>query len=90
MLTNGKEKVGIKNFKNPKAFIDYSQTIDVYENLGDYYPTKKRSVLIVFDDMTADMESNRKLSPIITELFFKGTKTQYFTRFYITILLKSA
>ena len=79
MLTNGKEKVGIKNFKNPKAFIDYSQTIDVYENLEDYYPTKKRSVLIVFNDMTADMESNRKLSPIITELFFKGTKTQYFT-----------
>ena len=79
MLTNGKEKVGIKNFKNPKAFIDYSQTIDVYENLEDYYPTKKRSMLIVFNDMTADMESNRKLSPIITELFFKGTKTQYFT-----------
>ena len=44
----------------------------------------------MFNDMTADMESNRKLSPIITELFFKGTKTQYFTCFYIKILFKSA
>ena len=36
LLINGKEKVGIKTVKNPKAFIDYSQTIDdVYENLED-------------------------------------------------------
>ena len=37
------EKNRDKNFKNPKAFIDYSQTIDdVYENLKDYNPTKKK------------------------------------------------
>ena len=53
---NGREKVGIENLKNPKASIDYSQTVDdVYENLEDYNPTKKRRVLIVFDYMTADM-----------------------------------
>ena len=70
MLINGREKVGIENLKNPKAFIDYSQTIDdVYENLEDYNPTKKRRVLIVFDDMIADMEYNKKLSPYITILF---------------------
>ena len=41
LLINGREKVGIENLKNPKAFIDYSQTIDdVYENLEDYNPTK--------------------------------------------------
>ena len=74
MLINGQEKVGIEALKNPKTFIDYSQTIDdVYENLKDY-PTKKRRVLIVFDDMIADMESNKKLSPIVTELFLKGRK----------------
>ena len=28
LLINGREKVGIKRLKNPKAFIDYSQTID--------------------------------------------------------------
>ena len=53
---NGREKIGIEILKNPKAFIDYSQTIDdVYENLEDYNPLKKRRVLIVFDDMIADM-----------------------------------
>ena len=60
--------------KNSKAFIDYLQSIDdVYENLEDYNPTKKRRVLIVFDDMIADMESNKKLSSIVTELFLKET-----------------
>ena len=62
MLINGREKAGIKNLKNPKAFIDYSKQIeDVYENLKDYNPTKKRRVLIVFDDMIADMESSKKI-----------------------------
>ena len=74
LLINGREKVGIETLKNPKTFIGYSQTIDdVYENLKDY-PTKKSRVLIVFDDMIADMESNKKLSPIVTELFLKGRK----------------
>ena len=40
---NRREKVGIKNLKNPKAFTDYSQTIDdAYENLEDNNPTKKK------------------------------------------------
>ena len=70
MLTIGRKKVRIKSFRNPKAFIDYSQTIDgVYENLKDYNPTKKQESVIVFDDIMADMESNKKLSPIVTELF---------------------
>ena len=43
-------------------FIDYSQKLDdLYENLEDYNPTKKRRVLIVFGDMIADMESNKKI-----------------------------
>ena len=61
MLINRREKVGTEELKNPKAFIDYLQTIDdVYENLEDYNPTKKRKVLIVFDDMIADMETYKK------------------------------
>ena len=72
---NGREKVGIEKFKNPKAFIDYSQTTDdVYENFEDYNPTNKGKVLTVFDYMIADMESNKKLSPIVTELFLWGRK----------------
>ena len=74
LLFNGREKVGIKTL-NPKAFIDYIQAIDnVYENLEDYNPTKKRRVLIVFDCMIADMESNKKLSPLVTELFIRRRK----------------
>ena len=41
LLIKGREKVGIKELKNSKAFIDYTKTIDVYENLEDYNPTKK-------------------------------------------------
>ena len=74
LLINGREKVGIENLKNPKVLIDYSQTIDVYENLEEYNPMKKRRALIVFDDMIVDMESNKKLSPIVTELFLRGRK----------------
>ena len=49
LLINGRETVGIKTLRNPKAFIDYSQTIDdVYENLEDCNPTKKSRLLIVF------------------------------------------
>ena len=72
-LLTEEKKYELKKLKNPKTFIDFSQTIDdVYENLEDYHPTKKRRVLIEFGDMIADMESNKKLSPIVTELVFSG------------------
>ena len=72
LLINKREKVGIANLK--KASIDFSQTIDdVYKNLQDYNP-KERRVLTVFDDMIVDMKSNEKLSPIVTDLFFRGIK----------------
>ena len=75
LLINGREKVGIKKIKNPKAFFDYSETIDdAYENLEDYNPTKKRKLSIMFDNMIADTEANTKLSPIVTELFLRGRK----------------
>ena len=58
MLINGGQKVDIKALKNPEAFIDYSQVIDdVHEYLEDYKPTKKRRVLVLFDDMISNTES---------------------------------
>ena len=91
LLIIGREKVGIKKLKHPKSFAGYSQTIAyVYENLENYIPAKKRDVLIVFDDMIADMEANKKLSPICYLIVFKRNKTQHFTCFYITILFQSA
>ena len=45
--------------KNPKEFINFSVTVDdFYKNLEDYNPTRKRTVLIIFDDMIADMKAN--------------------------------
>ena len=53
----------------------YSQRFDdVYENLKDHHPRKKRKVLIVFDNIIADIKANEKLSPLRTELFLKGKK----------------
>ena len=45
---------------------------DVYKDIEDYNPGKKRKVLIIFDDMIADMINNKKLNPIVTELFIRG------------------
>ena len=47
---------------------------DVYKNIKDYNPGKKHKVLIVFDDMIADMINNKKLNPVVTELFIRGRK----------------
>ena len=47
---------------------------DIYKTTEDYNPTKKRKILIVFDDMIVDLLSNKKLNPIVTELFIRGRK----------------
>ena len=47
---------------------------DIYKNIEGYNPNKKRKILIVFDNMIADMLSNKKLNPIVTELFIRGRK----------------
>ena len=55
--------------------MEYSNDMqDVHKNIEDYNPIKKRKVLIVFDDMIAEMISNNKLNPIVTELFIRGRK----------------
>ena len=55
--------------------MEYSNDIqDVYKNIEDYNPIKKRKVLIIFDDMIADMINNNKLNPVVTELFIRGRK----------------
>ena len=47
---------------------------DIYKNIEEYNPNKKRKMLIVFDDVIADMLSNKKRNPIVTELFMSGRK----------------
>ena len=65
----------MKHFNDPKAFIEYSNDMhDVYKNIDHYNPDKENKILIVFDDMIADMINNKKLNSIVTELFIRGRK----------------
>ena len=83
------EKVRIEKLENPKALIDYWWKIYyVYENLEDFNLTKKKRVLIVFDDMTADMESNKIIYPIVTNLFLRGRKLNIWLVFMLQSYFK--
>ena len=74
-LIRKREKVGLDHLEDPKAFMEYLNDIhDVYKNIEDCNPGKKRKVLIVFDDMTADMINNKRLDSIVTELFIRDRK----------------
>ena len=74
-LINKHEKVGLSHFNDPKDFMEYSNDMqDAHKNIEDYNSIKKRKILIVFDDMIADMINNNKLNPIVTELFIGGRK----------------
>ena len=74
-LVNKCEKVELKHFNDRKAFIEYSNDMqDVYKNIDEYNPDKENKILIVFDDMIADMINNKKLNSIVTELFIRGRK----------------
>ena len=74
-LINKREKVGLSHFNDAKAFIECSNDMQgVHKNIEDYNPIKRRKILIVFDDMIADMINNKKLNPIVTELFIRGRK----------------
>ena len=69
--------------------MDYSNDMqDVYKNIEDYNPIKKRNVLIIFDDMIADMINNKKLNSVVTELFIRGRKLNIsivFTQSYFKV-----
>ena len=74
-LMNKREGVGINHFNDPKAFIEYPNDMhNVYKNIDEYNPDKENKILIVFDDMIADMINNKKLNLTLTEFFIRGTK----------------
>ena len=74
-LIKNRENAGIKHLNDSKAFIDCSNTMnDVYENIDLYNLNRKRKVLIVFDDMIADIMTNKKFQSIIKELFVRCRK----------------
>ena len=75
LLINNTESTGLKHFNDPKAFIEYSNYMqDVYKNIDEYNLDKECKILIVFDDMIANVINNKKLNSIVTELFIRGRK----------------
>ena len=69
------EDARIKHFNDPNVSIECSNAMDdVYENIDDYNPSRKRKILIVFDDMIADVMRNKKFQAIIKELFLRCRK----------------
>ena len=80
----------IKHFNDLNALIECSNTLDdVYKNIDDYKPSRKRKILIVFDDMVADVKSNKKLQFKIKELFIKFKRLNislvFITQSYSTV-----
>ena len=59
---------------------------DIYKNIEEYNPNKKRKILIIFNDMITDMLSNKKLNPIVTKLFVREKKNISLVFIYHTIL----
>ena len=75
-LINIREKAGLNHYDDPKTFMDYSNNMqDVCKNIEEYNPGKKtKKVLIVFDDMIADMINKKNLNRIVKELFIRDRK----------------
>ena len=81
-LINKRESVGLNHFNDSKAFIEYSNDMhDVYKNTDEYNSDKENKILIVFDDVIADMISKKKLNSIVTEPFIRERKLNIFLVF---------
>ena len=85
-----REKVGIDPHNDPRAYIEYSSDMhDVYKKINYYNHDKENIILIVFDEMIADMINNKKLNSVITELFIRGRKLNiylvFITRSYFKV-----
>ena len=66
------KNVGIKQLNDPNAFIESSNTMDdVNKNINDYNPIRKRKISIVFDDMIADIMSNKKFQAVVKNFFIR-------------------
>ena len=71
-LIKNRENAGIKHVNDSNAFIECSNTMDdIYENVNNYNPSRKRKTLIIFDDMIPDIMTNKKLQAIIRESFIR-------------------
>ena len=74
ILIKKRENAGIKCLNDPNAFIECFNTMDDVYKTNDYNPSRKREILIVFDDMIADIMTNKEFKAIIKELFIRCRK----------------
>ena len=69
LLIHKREGIGLKYYNDSKTFIEYSNDMhDIYENIEECDRNKERKIFIVFDDMIADMLSNKKYNPTVTKI----------------------
>ena len=81
-LINKREQAGIKNLNDPHAFIEYSNDMnDVLENINNYNKNRDKKVLIIFDDMIADIMRSEKFKAIVKVLFIRCRKLNSSTVF---------
>ena len=74
-LINNRKNAGIKHFNDSTAFIEYSNDMDnVLDDINNYNKNRDKKVLIVFDDMIADIEYDKNFKRIIKELFYRARK----------------
>ena len=90
LLIEKRENAGIKHLNDPTAFVEYSNTMDdVYGNIDDYNPKRKRKNLIVFDDIIADIMTSKRFQARIKELFIRcrklNTSLVYITQSYFGV-----
>ena len=77
-LINKRESTRLKHFNDPKAFIEYSNNMqNFYKNIEEYNTDKDCKILIVFDDMIADIINNKELNSIVNELLIRDRKLKF-------------
>ena len=75
LLIKKSEDAGIKYLNDPRTFIEYSNAmVDLCNIIDDYNPKRKRKILIVFNDMIADISTNKRFQFIVKELFIRHRK----------------
>ena len=74
-LIHKREQAGIKNLNDPHAFIEYSSDMnDALDDINNYNKNRDKKVLIIFDDMIADIMRSEKFKTIVKELFIRCRK----------------
>ena len=89
-LIEKREYVGTKHKNDPTAYFECSNTVDdVYEKINYYNPKRDKEILIVFDDIIADIITNNKFQDIIKELFIRRRKVNislvFITQSYFSV-----